>query len=606
MEGLGAARTLRALSLIATLGCVGELIPVTVPGARPDAGPRPPGTDGGKDTPPADAGPTPGRDAGAPPDSGAPPVPEPTGPITAAFTHGPEVGLLVASRWHRWRPDLGRFLAPTELRYADEPSAHHPFRDTDRVDAAWVAKGHLWLLRGTTQFGYALASQRWVAPEDLSEASPWSAAGGPFFETTTPVDAAWVAADGALLILRGGQAFRRDPNTENFSSTAPEDHRGDIRRVPAGAAWPTPVDAAYATAAGPVFVRGERRLEPSAEGWNEHDARAPDDPWSAGLGPFGPRVPFGYGVAGRFQHDTHARWFHNWSLPSDAPLWRSPRAVPMIWGGPPPAEDTPTPEGCGRQWGQRCRPGCANQDGPGCAEDDPAVQDYLRRIEDAVRWAQSDTWLIFNEPELADQAFLNPEQAAWLYERIYDRIRAQNPRAQLFCCGTAPGLQDGSLGPDWLARFAAALTRPVHGLHLHGHVNEVPPRPDAYFDRSKIRQLLLDFARTTDRLPALQGRPILLSEWGAPRSGGEHRCSGNNNLAEVMAPVARWLNEPAPAPRYIGAAWFWAGQAGGGRLDGASLFLGDGTPSCLGAAYLGGEVGADEHPGYRWGLWPVP
>jgi hypothetical protein len=316
-----------------------------------------------------------------------------------------------------------------------------------------------------------------------------------------------------------------------------------------------------------------------------------------------PYHPSGFGVAGSGNAEKHAMWHYDWGYRYNS--YGNTKYLPMLWGGPPSDSCTTNPPshctcnwtGCQCEVGTQCNPGCANartsyepSHVPGCssAQREAFAQKMVDFVLQDPGRRQGRNWLIYNEPENPDQAALDAGEAAELFNVIYDRMKAIDPAARFYCCGTMvdiPGRR------QWMADFAKKLARPLDGIHYHNYYTA------SWFDATGIIQAMKDFyvfmqGVTSAAGQNLGGLDMIITEWaGLFPKDAVNRCAGANNRDRVMRPVARWLNSAESAANHVvGAAWFYSGDP---DWPGCSLFEA-GANTCL----------ADEYLTYRWGQVP--
>ncbi len=299
--------------------------------------------------------------------------------------------------------------------------------------------------------------------------------------------------------------------------------------------------------------------------------------------------------------------------------------------------------------GRRCSPGCANVNykeyfsdksfgdeklalpksfsaPPNCASPDykPIMERYVERVARQAAAHPGRTWLIFNEPDREpQQAYLDPQQAAYVYDRVYDGIKGADPTAQLFCCGTHPGESlffDPDLPADqrnpedagtgvWMEEFARHVTRPLDGIHYHNYYRPHRPSSEQFYDTDGIIRVMENFADSLVGLRTKAGLdlgalPITITEWAGLGGEEKNACeapstkgtSRGNNLEDVMRPAARWLNSIGRLEyRHTGAAWFVKKAASAGGFQSSSLLDQGDQLTCLGR----------EYGGYVWGQNPA-
>ncbi|MCG8460088.1 MAG: glycoside hydrolase family protein, partial [Holophagales bacterium] len=287
--------------------------------------------------------------------------------------------------------------------------------------------------------------------------------------------------------------------------------------------------------------------------------------------------PAGFAIAGFVDAEEmgNADWVYSWSYANKS-YYDNPTFLPMVWGGPMGEEHN-----CGQRYGNTWRPGCANGGdnggGTGCSSDE--IQAFASGVADFVRASLTDnrpsnacgrTWLIFNEPDLrgpeggcADSSDLDPVQAAAIFEALVAEIRAVDPTARFYCCGTivdSPDLPvEERTSLAWMAAFLGAISDAdtLDGFHVHNYgftpydASNPSLVADAAQDTIGRMELFREFVAEQSRF---SDRPITVTEssnWGWPDRAPEQ--------AGFMQGMAEWL--VGPQQGYEGAAWF-VSQAG--------------------------------------------
>ena len=79
------------------------------------------------------------------------------------------------------------------------------------------------------------------------------------------------------------------------------------------------------------------------------------------------------------------------------------------------------------------------------------------------------TWLAFNEPDRADQAHCNPNEAAIIYHQVHNAISQADPSARFFAGGTSDWPQHWKWTAAWAVAYADLYQEwpPIDGFHIH-------------------------------------------------------------------------------------------------------------------------------------------
>lgn len=91
-------------------------------------------------------------------------------------------------------------------------------------------------------------------------------------------------------------------------------------------------------------------------------------------------------------------------------------------------------------------------------------------INQAVRLSKqypSRTWLIYNEPENADQANVTADVAATWFDRAFEAIKQADPTAKIACCGVIVSEK----GVNWVKEFYAKVQNKPDYWHIHVYIN---------------------------------------------------------------------------------------------------------------------------------------
>ena len=148
------------------------------------------------------------------------------------------------------------------------------------------------------------------------------------------------------------------------------------------------------------------------------------------------------------------------------------------------------------------------------------------------------TWLAFNEPDHGGQANCTPAQAAEAYWALREALAAVDPRARVYCCGTA--WPAGHI--EWTAAFGEAYrerygTWPaVDGLHVHSYTHVWEDR----FNYLARQTELLAVRSWANGQPWLAGKPMIVSEWGVLSSSWWSEDAGRI-AREYLPAMRRWF-----------------------------------------------------------------
>jgi len=79
------------------------------------------------------------------------------------------------------------------------------------------------------------------------------------------------------------------------------------------------------------------------------------------------------------------------------------------------------------------------------------------------------TWLIFNEPDRADQAHCDPSDAAVVYHQVHEAISQADPTARFYAGGTSDYPQHWKWTAAWATAYADlyGVWPPIDGFHIH-------------------------------------------------------------------------------------------------------------------------------------------
>lgn len=170
-------------------------------------------------------------------------------------------------------------------------------------------------------------------------------------------------------------------------------------------------------------------------------------------------------------------------------------------------------------------------------------------------------WLIFNEPDVADETNLSPAAAVPVYNEIYDALKGADSTAKIYCCGTA------FANTQWLEDFRNQIVsgndkkvfdlRPLDGIHFHGYpcslsvsqdcvdtYDAFDNRFDVQLTMSKIESYLNYLKSKTE----FNNKPVIISEIGvvsdveSEDSGGNENNAYNVVLNNFMNPFLNWLD----------------------------------------------------------------
>jgi len=303
--------------------------------------------------------------------------------------------------------------------------------------------------------------------------------------------------------------------------------------------------------------------------------------------------PYGFGVGGPLIPAVFPAnaWHYDWGV---IPTERDPRQIQMIWGGPPCARKTS---------------GCRGYVDPGTCTAEQ-IDEWAKSQAQMIRsnpHLRGLNWLIFNEPDNHCQAYLDPTEAAWAWNALHHYLKQEDPSARLYCCGTQAGWhhsdnpgalhhyyllranQASSCGSElnadcWMKQFAQTLAadRMPDGLHYHNYYSE--PDYGGFYNTQATIQVMRDYHTTIKNIVA--SRPalatlgqleIIITEWAALSDNINDQVSGGNNWANVMHPVAYFLNRDGASINHVGAAWFISmlTQFDGHGADGSELYSDD-------------------------------
>jgi hypothetical protein len=241
---------------------------------------------------------------------------------------------------------------------------------------------------------------------------------------------------------------------------------------------------------------------------------------------------------------TNVSWFFNWSFTGS---WEDPRYMPMVYGA-----------------------------------------SHANQLDQLASYASNypgKTWLIFNEPDISEQANLTPAEGAGLYAAVYDAIKGADPTAKLFCCGTA------FANTQWLEEFRQfdeVKTRPVDGIHFHGYPCPLSvsqnclASPDytafnSRFDMVLMKQKLNAFYSYLQSRSEFAGKPVWLTEIGI--LSGTHIDTRQEVKTGVMDPLINYLENEGGWQKFERVAWFSTRDV---YLDASDLTKDDNSLTVLG------------------------
>ncbi len=167
------------------------------------------------------------------------------------------------------------------------------FLDGARIDQD---TGALYVINGTTQF-VRQASGTWLAPQSLNSASAWAPANGngPFSGTAAEIDA-MVSHSGYVYVIRGTTQFNYNIASQVWETPANLLSYWNVQNAPFYGGVTAPIDAAYASGTSIFFFRDSTAFQYIlGVGWqNTIDLLNPVNGWAGGS--FGP---------GPFAGNTH-------------------------------------------------------------------------------------------------------------------------------------------------------------------------------------------------------------------------------------------------------------------------------------------------------------
>jgi len=177
-------------------------------------------------------------------------------------------------------------------------------------------------------------------------------------------------------------------------------------------------------------------------------------------------------------------------------------------------------------------------------------------------------WLIYNEPDLPEQANIPPEVAAQDYALLYDAIKGADPAAKLYCCGEAWAKH------AWMEEFLTYVERPIDGVHIHGY----PMKDGSYWPHRMNANLATNnldaFYEWCQLQPELAGKPVWITEVGVL----SWYCTIDTPEKirdQFMLPFMAWF-KTSPYER---AAWFsdysWSTCGNLVNTDGSLTVVGD-------------------------------
>lgn len=177
----------------------------------------------------------------------------------------------------------------------------------------------------------------------------------------------------------------------------------------------------------------------------------------------------------------------------------------------------------------------------------------VKTLEAFTRRFKGARWLFLNEPDLASQANLTPEEAAIIYDTFYNTIKQIDRTARVYVCGTA--FNHAAFLRQWAQAYADrhhGHFPPIDGIHLHSYappqdgstqnwqrtIFDLKGRPEELldfwdrlqsqpwarpelqdwekniFDFKRRQEELLAFRQWQQSQPWAKNKPVIVSEWG--------------------------------------------------------------------------------------------
>jgi hypothetical protein len=283
-----------------------------------------------------------------------------------------------------------------------------------------------------------------------------------------------------------------------------------------------------------------------------------------------PEPPKGYGVAAAHHGDSHSWWFFDWDIsPGRA---NNRRYLPLI----------------------KMSLSCAKVGASGCSDSERNT--WAQNIANTVSanpQLKARVWLVYNEPNLAEQDNADAQQSALLYNTLYDKVKQVDKNAKFYCCGIIKQPNTNA----WMSTFVTHLQRPLDGIHYHNYV------PEAWYNGAQIISFMqshyaflntLTVNSTGQQLGKLGS---IITEWAGLFPADEiNSCAGSNNRDNVMRPVATWMNDNAKTINLVGAGWYFTVNGSNTGLN-STLYENPVDPTdftCLG----------DEYKTYQWLVSP--
>ena len=120
-------------------------------------------------------------------------------------------------------------------------------------------------------------------------------------------------------------------------------------------------------------------------------------------------------------------------------------------------------------------------------------------------------WLAFYEPDYAGQANCTPQQAAVAYHALRQAVKAADPTAKLYCCGTAFWPAHIDYHAAWADAYKSLYGAwpDIDGMHIHSYASHWEDR----FNWQARQQELTLFHEWQQQQPWAAGKRVIISEW---------------------------------------------------------------------------------------------
>jgi len=161
-------------------------------------------------------------------------------------------------------------------------------------------------------------------------------------------------------------------------------------------------------------------------------------------------------------------------------------------------------------------------------------------------------WLAFNEPD--GMGNCAPEAAAVAYHTLREAVKAADPTAKLYCCGTAFWPAHIEYHEDWADAYRAMYGDwpQVDGMHIHSYASVYTDR----FNWQARQQELTQFREWQQQQPWARRKRVIISEWAV--LSASWMTDDKQRIAQEFIPaMLPWLD----AQRWIELhLWFstWA------------------------------------------------